>query len=454
MRHKLFSLYCKILAVFSRMYLKKCKPYIIWINWSVWKTSCRMIVYQTLCKFINNKKIYTSNKNFNWELGLSLSIFKIEEFSPTPWCVIKTFFYVMWTALFGEKLYDIIVLEYGIDRPMEMEFLLQIAKPNIWIFTAIDSVHSMQFGNPANIAKEEKKMVQNTLDFAFLNADDQDAMSLISGLEIDYLTYQTQWYDAENVDISFDNETFKYENDNLCVSFDLSVRQKNLNVTTNIIWKANYGYIWVALAIADIVNYKDGKWSILDSFDDLYLEYKLQWWRLSVFDWLYDSLIFDSTYNASPLSVEKILNTVHNVKRDLFPESEIWLMLGDMRELWDLTEKDHRKIAPYVHSVADRVFLVWENMRKFLKDELWKVWYDMSKVEEFSDSVTLWDRVKDELKKTDSKILIIWKGSQNTIFLEEAVKLLLADDEDSKNLVRQSEWWQKKKKKFFDSVEK
>jgi hypothetical protein len=50
----------------------------------------------------------------------------------------------------------------------------------------------MQFGNPANIAKEEKKMVQNTLDFAFLNADDQDAMSLISGLEIDYLTYQTQ----------------------------------------------------------------------------------------------------------------------------------------------------------------------------------------------------------------------------------------------------------------------
>jgi UDP-N-acetylmuramyl pentapeptide synthase len=37
----------------------------------------------------------------------------------------------MWDALFGEKMYDIIVLEYGIDRPKEMEFLLQIAKPNI-----------------------------------------------------------------------------------------------------------------------------------------------------------------------------------------------------------------------------------------------------------------------------------------------------------------------------------
>jgi hypothetical protein len=50
----------------------------------------------------------------------------------------------------------------------------------------------MQFGNPANIAKEEKKMVQNTLDFALLNIDDADAMSLINDIEIDYLTYQTQ----------------------------------------------------------------------------------------------------------------------------------------------------------------------------------------------------------------------------------------------------------------------
>ncbi|MBQ2600378.1 hypothetical protein II582_03260 [bacterium] len=48
---------------------------------------------------------------------------------------------------------------------------------------------------------------------------------------------------------------------------------------------------------------------------------------------MYDSLLFDSTYNSSPLSVQKILNTVYNIKNDLFSDSEIWLMLGDMREL-------------------------------------------------------------------------------------------------------------------------
>ena len=451
MRKKLLNFYCKLLSFFARKYLAKHKPLVIWINWSVWKTSCRMIIYQTLCKFINNKKIYTSSKNFNGELWLSLSIFEIEEFVPSLFWSLKVFFKTMFMCFFWKKPYDIIVLEYGIDHPWEMEFLLNIVQPQIWVFTAIDSVHSMQFGSPENIAKEEKKMVQNTLELALLNIDDKDAMSLVDEIEIDYLTYQTQWYNSE-WDITFSNEKFEYKDDNLYSNFDLSIRQKNVNITTNILWKANYGYIWVALAILDIINYKDWKASIFDSFDNVFLEYKLQWWRLSVFNWLYDSLLFDSTYNSSPLSVQKILNTVYNIKNDLFSDSEIWLMLWDMRELWKLTESDHRKIATYVHSVADRVFLVWENMQKYLKDELEKIWYDMSKVEEFTDSVTLWNRVKDELKKSDWKKLVIWKGSQNTIYLEEAIKILLADDEDSKNLVRQSDWWLRKKKRFFDSV--
>jgi hypothetical protein len=42
-----------------------------------------------------------------------------------------------------------------------------------------------------------------------------------------------------------------------------------------------------------------------------------------------------------------------------------------------------------VLSVADRLFLVGENMTKYLKDELSKIGFDMDKVEEFPDSVSL-----------------------------------------------------------------
>jgi len=59
-----------------------------------------------------------------------------------------------------------------------MEFLLTIAKPDIGIFTAIDAVHSEQFGNPQAIAQEEIKMVQNTKSTVFLNSDDPYAMQI------------------------------------------------------------------------------------------------------------------------------------------------------------------------------------------------------------------------------------------------------------------------------------
>ncbi len=451
MKQKVLVLYYKILAFLANKYIKKHKPFIVWINWSVGKTSARMIIYQTLCKFINNKKIYTSSKNFNWELWLSLSIFEIEEFVPSFFWFIKTFFNIFIKFLFSKKPYDILVLEYWIDRPLEMEFLLEIAKPNIGVFTAIDSVHSLQFGHPDAIAKEEKKMIENTLEFAFLNIDDIYAMSLTKNIEIDYLTYQTEGYNS-NWDISFENEKFSYDDEKLLVNFDLKIKEKNINITTNIIWKAHYGYIWVSLAILDIINYRDGKQSIFEKFEEIFLDYKLQSGRFSVFDGCHWSILFDSTYNSSPLSVKKVLNTVHNIKKDLFLDRDIWIMLWDMRELWNLTESDHRKVAWYVHSLADKLFLVWESMNNYLKDELEKIWFDMSLVHSFDDSISLWNFVKQELKKDKKKKLIVAKGSQNTIFLEEAVKLLLQNSEDSEKLTRQSNWWKNKKKTWFSKL--
>ena len=47
------------------------------------------------------------------------------------------------------------------------------------MFTAIDAVHSEQFGNPTEIAREEAKMVKSTREIAFLNADDAYAQEVM-----------------------------------------------------------------------------------------------------------------------------------------------------------------------------------------------------------------------------------------------------------------------------------
>ena len=58
--------------------------------------------------------------------------------------------------------------------------------------------------------------------------------------------------------------------------------------------------------------------------------------------------------------------------------------------------------------------------------------------------------IVDFLKRSDEKWIILFKGSQNTIFLEEAVEQVLVNKEDAKRLTRQSEWWMQKKSYLYE----
>jgi hypothetical protein len=57
--------------------------------------------------------------------------------------------------------------------------------------------------------------------------------------------------------------------------------------------------------------------------------------------------------------------------------------------------------------------------------------------------------IKRMLKESGLEYLLVCKWSQNTIFLEETVKMLLANPTDEKKLTRQSKRWIDKKKEFF-----
>jgi len=62
---------------------KRPRPFIIGITGSIGKTSGRTIITTVLQKYFPQKKIYTSPKNFNGELGLSLSILGINSYTPS-----------------------------------------------------------------------------------------------------------------------------------------------------------------------------------------------------------------------------------------------------------------------------------------------------------------------------------------------------------------------------------
>ena len=411
-----------------------------------------MIIFQTLQKFFPNKKISTSPKNFNGEFWLSLSVFEITSWSPSMRNMMKVCCKALFISLFGKKRYDAIVLEYGIDNPGEMDFILKVAHPDIWVFTAIDAVHSEQFWNPQKIASEEIKMALNTKSLVFLNANDEYAQQLAPRIKVDKLMYKT--FDTDNIeaDIYFESHSFKKwkENANLKSLFNLHIKQQEYKIETNLFGKMNYGYIWVAIWIAETLAYRWETDLHLKNKDKLELTYKLQPGRLSVFDWKFNTLIIDSTYNASPLSMRKTIDTVYTIRNNCFSKSEIWLILWDMRELGDLTESEHRKLAGYVSQSGDQLFLLWKSMNNYLADELEKIWA--------TDNLTvcktlknLNKTVKDKLKERKDKnpVILVFKWSQNTIFLEEAVKHFLKNKQDEEFLTRQSEFWMKKKSEYL-----
>ncbi len=242
-----------------------------------------------------------------------------------------------------------------------MEFLLSINKPHIGIFTAIDAVHSEQFGNPAEIAREESKMVKHTREIAFLNLDDPYAQQLLGTLGIDELTYQTLGYES-NANLHFSDEKLQVEleSEHLALtSLQLYLKGQSFSLKTNLLGKPNYGYLAVALVIAQILVLKTrGKELDMQHFLFEPLIFQLQAGRCSLFVGKEGSLLIDSTYNASPLSMRKLIDTAIMIQKSLPTKRKLMLVFGDMRELGDLTEKEHRLLAAYAQQTADEVILL------------------------------------------------------------------------------------------------
>ena len=259
MKQFILNTYYKLLWALARRYIEKTKPYIIWINGSVWKTSCRMIVTQTLQQLLPKINVYTSPKNFNGELGMSLSIFEIEKYTPSVWGMIS----VLWTAIRKCAMYNVqwkvLVLEYGIDHPGEMEFLLSIAKPHISIHTQIDSVHSQQFWDPHAIAKEEFLLQQHTRNIVFLNQEDPYITHVVGTIPCDVISYsatgETEWTIIQidtNVSLEWEHGIIWHTVQKAKVTFN---NKKSLSLGINILWRYHLSYAAIGTCIAEIISY-------------------------------------------------------------------------------------------------------------------------------------------------------------------------------------------------------
>lgn len=415
MKKILLKIIYNILAFFTRIYLKRTNPYVIWITWSVWKTSCRTIIYHILKKYETKRIVYTSPKNFNSELWMIFSIFKIETFTPWIFSLFKKSLIIIWKSIFCKKQYDIIILEYWIDHPLDMDFLLSIVKPNISIFTKLDTIHIENFSSKEQIWEEKFKLIQNTKDKIYLNYEDE---------------FQKNKYESIKINKDFFNKKIiksEYIKEREKLYSKIFLKKKT--VKTNILWTENFLYIDLAFMILDDL------WINYEKREDT-ISLDLQKWRFNIFTWINSAVLIDSTYNAWPESMKKMIENTYDIREKLFPDYKLWFVVWDMRELWNFSKEDHIKLSR-LFETNDLLITVWKETKKYFSKE----------IKNFTFSKDAWVYLKNILLKSNQKYIILFKGSQNTIFIEEALKQVLLNGEDKNNLVRQEKIWLEKKNK-------
>lgn len=449
MKQFLLEMYFQFFALCAKIFLYRHTPTVIWVTGSIGKTSARMLISEILTQSFPEKTIYTSSKNFNGELWMSLSVLGISDYTPNVSGVLKTFVSAVKIAFFGKKQYDVIFLEYGIDHVGEMAFMLSVVQPELAIVTKIDKVHSSQFQSTDVTAKEKYQLLQQTQSQAYLNIDDSYAFQYASSISAKHRYFATD-IDSQKQDIDVRGQNYSvFEENNLLFSSVeiLLDGEKKTILTSNSLWQEN---IWYFAIWYDMVEYLSQKWYQKSFFADqkntqISLDFTLQPSRFWVLKGVWDSILIDSTYNAAPESMKVVLKNAYDLCQKVSQDRIFLPILWEMRELWPYSQQEHENLAEFVFSLSQEVWWVWEDMKYFaVKFESlgWKYFW-------FKNSQLLWKALRDKVESSLDKYFIVVKWSQNTIFLEESVKALLLDQTDEKNLCRQEKFWMEKKNTFF-----
>jgi UDP-N-acetylmuramyl pentapeptide synthase len=162
--------------------------------------------------------------------------------------------------------------------------------------------------------------------------------------------------------------------------------------------------------------------------------------RATMFHGIHDSIIIDSSYNASRIAVEAMLGLVAQLKKQT--KRPVVFLFGDMRELGKESHYEHAVVAKQFAGIVDYLYLVGQQTREYVLPEVQLHENQFKEIRWFHDARRAGEYLRDNLPK---QAVVLVKGSQNTIFLEEAVKYLLSDKTDTTKLCRQENYWLKKK---------
>jgi UDP-N-acetylmuramoyl-tripeptide--D-alanyl-D-alanine ligase len=340
-------------------------------------------------------------------------------------------------------MFDAYLVEMGVDEPMppkNMEYLLTILHPDIGVILNALSVHTQQFGSVTAIAKEKGKLVtQNpNLQYAILNADQPEIATLKPKNEAKTIMFgkdKKSEVIIKSITSSFDGTSISFHAQRPGLTTAASpglIRFKNL------VLPEFYGHtVASALAVASALNI-----NLQEAADTISKNFKLPPGRGRIFEGIKNTIIIDSSYNASGTTMRGSLEMLKDIGKNRVKIA----ILGDMRELGSQAEIEHKKVAESAIKSADKIILVGPQMEQYAlpitkKSKIPVEWFATA-----GQAKVFLEGSHPSMPEflTGGEIILV-KGSQNTIFLEIVVEALLINKSDVENLCRRGKFWKKKR---------
>lgn len=285
---------------------------------------------------------------------------------------------------------ELAVIEMGANAQGEIAFLSSISQPDIGFITNYGKAHLEGFGGPEGVIKGKSELFENLRQrkkLAWVNSLDPIQIEKCQGIE------QKRYGADEHADFPVypinEGSTF------------VQVEWQGLPIKSHLTGAYNFTNLAIAISLGAHFGLKPAE--IKQGIEN----YRPSNNRSQMEDGQHNLLVKDY-YNANPSSMEAALHNFAALKEK--PNSEKWVILGDMFELGPYEKEEHQHIAKQALVAGyDKVILVG---KAFAKTE-----GDSKKFESTADLIS-W--LQSHLPKGK---LILVKGSRG-MTLEKAAELL------------------------------
>lgn len=407
-----------------RKYFKKKDVKLVVVTGSVGKTSTKMAIATVLGE---KYAVRVHDGNHNTHMSAPLAMLGIEYpdnvHSISSWIAV-------WRAIairMREKDdVQVVIQELGTDQPGDIAHFGKYLRPDIAVVTAVSPEH-MEFFKTIDAVAQEELSVAAFTGLTVVNRDDIDQ---------DFAKYaQTSQIDTYGLGSGAEYQIILEPSNPLDGRIGQLVATEwgKVPVTLQVIGDQGVKAATAAACVGAKLGLTSQQVAVGLS------KIRPVKGRMNILRGLEDSTLIDDTYNSSPLAVQAALATLYAIEAP-----QRIAILGSMNELGDTSAQAHEQAGLLCDPAKlDWVITIGSEAEKYLAPAAAQ---KGCQVKSFSSPYEAGGFAHSVLKPG---AIVLAKGSQNGVFAEEALKVLLHATEEESSLVRQSDFWLGRKREQF-----